>query len=245
MKMARISKNTMEAARSEKDWIKQMVCFRLGQEEFGINILQVREIIRWKEMVQMPQTPASMAGVINLRGHVIPVIDLRTKLGLGKIIKDDKVRIIVVVVMEKLVGIIVDQVEQVIRLKKDIIDPPPNIGSVKIRDYIIGIAKKDDNLILVLNVDKIMSSEEIVRLEELSKLKTAVQSGQNDATSSEDRKKTGTVTEDKRIKMRDSTGDKPSPSSMKRAGKKRTKRQSSIKNKKRTTANKKIPKKEE
>jgi len=111
----------------------QLVCFKFGNDEFGVNILKVKEIVRLQEIAKVPQTPASVAGVINLRGNVIPVIDLRKKLGLDEIERDDKARIIVFLFEEKQIGVIVDLVERVIRLKTDQIEAPPDIGIGKIQ----------------------------------------------------------------------------------------------------------------
>lgn len=152
--------------------IQQWVCFKLGQEEFGVDILKVREIVRMETITHVPQTPVSVAGVVNLRGNVIPVINLPRKLGIPDKELDEKARIIVFFIGDKLIGMIVDCVERVLRIRKEQIEPPPDIGTGRIQDYILSIGKLDKNLIIQLNIDKILTEEEIIQIEEIRKLKT-------------------------------------------------------------------------
>jgi len=152
----------------------QQVCFRLGKEEFGVDILKVREIVRYQQIARVPQTSDFIAGVINLRGNIIPVIDLRKKVGLPDIERDDKTRIIVFYVAEKLVGMIVDRVEQVIRLRQDQIEPPPDIGLGRIQDFVSGVGKVEDGLFIQLNTEKLLTDEEIIPIEEIRQIREAV-----------------------------------------------------------------------
>ena len=152
----------------------QQVCFRLGKEEFGVNILKVREIVRYQQIARVPQTSDFIAGIINLRGNIIPVIDLRKKVGLPEIEKDDKTRIIVFYVADKLVGMIVDRVEQVIRLRQDQIEPPPDIGLGKIQEFVSGVGKLEDGLFILLNTEKLLTDEEIIPIEDIRQIREAV-----------------------------------------------------------------------
>lgn len=152
----------------------QLVCFRLGHEEFGVDILKVREILRLQKIARVPQTDAAVAGIINLRGNVIPVVDLRLKLNLGEMEKDDKNRIIVFSISDKFIGMIVDRVERVIRLRSDQIEPPPEIGAGQIEKYITGVGKLEKSLVILLNIDKILTEKEILQIDDLKKVKQAV-----------------------------------------------------------------------
>ena len=121
----------------ERNQIKsqQMVSFRLGNEEFGVDILKVREIVRLQPIAKVPQTSEYVEGVINLRGQVIPVIDIKKKLGLGDLTRDNQTRIIVFGVQEKIVGVLVDRVDKVLRVPEDQIEVPPEIGTAVIREF--------------------------------------------------------------------------------------------------------------
>lgn len=152
---------------------RQWVCFKLGHEEFGVDILKVREIVRIQSITHVPQTPVTIAGVINLRGNVIPVIDLPKKLNLTASKLDDKARIIVFFVKDKLIGMIVDRVERVLKLRENQIESPPDLGMGKIQEYIIGMGKIDKDLIIQLNIEKILTEEEIIQIKEFQKIRQA------------------------------------------------------------------------
>lgn len=138
----------------------QLVSFKLANEEFGVDIIKVQEIMRLQEITRMPQMPGYVEGVINLRGNVIPIIDLRKKFRLQVKERDNQTRIVVVNVEEKVVGFIVDAVEQVLRLSNDQIEPPPDVGLSIGREYLDGVGKLGDRLLILLNLDKLLSSVE-------------------------------------------------------------------------------------
>jgi len=170
---------------------RQMVSFRLGPEEFGVDILKVREIVRLQPVVKLPETPDFIEGIINLRGNVIPIIDLKKKLALGEVTRDNLTRIMVLSVEDNIMGVLVDRVEQVLRVAENEIQPPPDIGSGQIKNYIDGVGKLDDTLLLMLNVDKILTENEMIRLDELQKMKDMVQKTDNpDDTSNKEATKT-------------------------------------------------------
>lgn len=164
----------------------QLICFKLGQEEFGVDILKVREIVPFQTIAHLPQTPESVAGIINLRGNLIPVIHLRKKFGLDSVKNDDKTRIIIFSIAEKLIGMIVDRVERVFRTTKDHIEPPPDVGVGEIQDYVVGMTKADSSLIIVIDIEKILTDEEMLRMEDLKKMKQAFEQEGGDKTSDED-----------------------------------------------------------
>ena len=148
----------------------QLVSFLLGEEEFGADILMVQEIIRMQPITRVPNAPHFVEGVINLRGKVIPIIDLRKRLNIGETKDSRKVRIIVVDVEGKITGFIVDAVSQVLRIPKSTIEPAPSIVVAGIEtEYITGVSKLDDKLLILLDFSKILTKrekQELVEVEE-------------------------------------------------------------------------------
>ncbi|RMF56643.1 MAG: purine-binding chemotaxis protein CheW [Calditrichaeota bacterium] len=139
--------------------IIQLVSFRLGGEEFGVDILAVQEIIRMQEITQVPNSPHYIEGVINLRGKVIPVINLRKRLGLGMKEYDKSTRIIVVEMQDKIVGFIVDSVSEVLRVPASALEPPPQmVGNVQ-EDYITAVGKMKDSLLILLDLSKVIGED--------------------------------------------------------------------------------------
>lgn len=145
--------------------LKQFVVFKLGDEEYGVNILQVKTIERLMEITRVPKAPEFVEGVINLRGEVVPVIDLRKRFSLPERTNTDNTRIIIVSIEDITVGMIVDSATEVLQISEDDIDPAPSIvGSVD-SDYIDGVGKIDDRLLILLNLKKVLKSEELSELE--------------------------------------------------------------------------------
>ena len=138
--------------------------FMLADEEYGLEILKVREIIGIMDITKVPQTPAFMQGVINLRGKVIPVIDLRTKFRLPRKEYDDQTCIIVVDV-GILMGIIVDTVQEVHDIPTGEIEPPPQLGSSVDTSFILGMGKVDDKVKILLDIDRVLTTDELVQIE--------------------------------------------------------------------------------
>lgn len=140
--------------------VLQLVTFRLGNEEFSLDILRVQEIIRHMDLTRVPRTPDFVEGVINLRGRVIPVLDLRKRFGLPADERTNETRIIVVDVDNRTVGLKVDAVSEVLRLPADTVEPPPAIVTGAESDYIRGVGKLDGRLIILLDVSKILTGTE-------------------------------------------------------------------------------------
>lgn len=141
--------------------ILQLVTFRLGNEEYSLDILSVQEIIRHMELTRVPKAPQFVDGVINLRGRVIPVLDLRKRFGLSADENTEDTRIIVVDISDKTVGFKVDAVSEVLRLPADTVEPPPSIVTDVDSEYIKGVGKIDGRLIILLDVTKILNSTEL------------------------------------------------------------------------------------
>jgi purine-binding chemotaxis protein CheW len=141
---------------------RQLVVFKLGEEEFGVNISEVREIIRMEEITKIPNTSAYIKGVINLRGGIIVVIDLALKIGLQSKPIDNNTRIIVIEVDESTVGMIVDSATEVIRLTADQVQPAPQMITQKINsDYIEGVGVIDERLLILLDLVKVLIAEDL------------------------------------------------------------------------------------
>ena len=144
------------------DDLLQLVIFQLGGEEFGVEIMQVQEIIRMPEITRIPQSPEYVEGVINLRGKIIVVINLDTRFGLNSKELDDDSRIIIVEVGDNVVGMVVDSVSEVLRLSTSNVEQAPEIISTKIRaDYLKGVGKLDDRLLILLDLERVLSDEEM------------------------------------------------------------------------------------
>lgn len=135
--------------------------FVLGHEEYGLEILKVREIISVMEITEVPQVPPFIKGVINLRGKVIPIIDLRLKFGMSAIEYTRETCIIVVNVRDLLLGIVVDTVAEVLDIMEKDIDPSPTFGSTIKTDFILGMGKVKGKIKILLDIDRVLSTEEL------------------------------------------------------------------------------------
>lgn len=145
----------------------QLVIFRLAKEEFGLPITKVQEINRLVPITKLPQTPSFMEGIINLRGRIIPIIDLRKRFQLMVTEYDDDTRIIIVDVNGQTVGIVVDAVTEVVRLPVASIEPPPP-AFVLDAQYIEGVGKLEDRLLILLDISQILTSQEEIVLKQIS-----------------------------------------------------------------------------
>jgi purine-binding chemotaxis protein CheW len=138
---------------------KQMVLFELGSETYGLDIATVHEIIRMQPITKVPKAPFYVEGVINLRGRVIPVIDMGRRFGLEKVEKDKNNRIVVVNIQGTTLGIIVDAVTEVLRITNDSIEPVSDIITAANSDYLLGIAKLTDKMVILLDLDRLLSGD--------------------------------------------------------------------------------------
>jgi purine-binding chemotaxis protein CheW len=138
---------------------EQLVTFGLGSEEFGVDIMCVQEIIRIPPITRVPKAPDYIEGVINLRGNVIPVVSLRKRFGMGAVEESDLSRIIVLQIQNKVFGIRVDAVTEVLRLDTDSIEPPPPVALGMDSHYIRGVGKIGERLLILLNLEYIMGGE--------------------------------------------------------------------------------------
>jgi purine-binding chemotaxis protein CheW len=140
---------------------RQLVSFRLSEEEYGIEITKIQEIILMGEITRVPQTPPYVKGLINLRSNVIPIVDLRLRFGMPEEAVTDETRIMVVNVMGRTIGLIVDAVSEVLRVSQEQISPPPPTVVGLSREYLVGLAKLERRLLILLDIDKILSQEQV------------------------------------------------------------------------------------
>ncbi|MCL5959481.1 MAG: chemotaxis protein CheW [Chloroflexi bacterium] len=138
---------------------EHLVVFSLGEELFGIDIARVQEIIRWQRVTRIPKASYFVEGIINLRGRVIPVVDLRRCFGLEAVSQSDVMRIVVVEIRGSTVGLIVDGVSEVLRLPESVVEPPSPIITTRESTYLRGIARLADRFIALLDLEQVISSE--------------------------------------------------------------------------------------
>ena len=154
---------TQDAAAADDE--QQLVVFHLGAELYGVEIARVHEIIRLMQVTRVPRAPSFVEGVINLRGKVIPVVDLRRRFGLPQAEHTRASRIVVVELSDHVVGIIVDGVSEVLRVNASTIEPPSPVVAGIDSEYLSGIAKVDEQLIILLDLDRVLARDERRALE--------------------------------------------------------------------------------
>ena len=169
----------MEATEvKEMGELRQFISFSVGEEEYGLELLRVKEVIRAREITWLPKAPSFVKGIINLRGDVIPIIDLRDKFGLESRGDTAQTRVIVAELEGRLMGMVVDSASQVVRIPLDQIDLPPSVLGGFSKDLITGVGKREDKLVILLNPDAILTVDEKVALSSID----AVTLGEGAAT---------------------------------------------------------------
>ncbi len=147
----------------------RFLTFILGSEVYGIEILKVREIIKLMDITTVPRTPDYMKGVINLRGKVIPIVDLRSKFSMPEIEHTQETCIIVVEVNQTSIGIIVDSVSEVLNINSGEIEEAPHLGQDIDTNFILGLGKTKERIVILLDIELVLSSEELETVEQLAK----------------------------------------------------------------------------
>ena len=167
--MAELTETMDQAVKVMKDREGKYLTFSLADEEYGIGILKIKEIIGMMPITTVPQTPEFVKGVINLRGKVIPVIDLRLRFGMEKSEYSERTCIIVVDLKNQaaniLIGVVVDSVSEVLNIKAEDIEDTPTFGTSLNTAYILGMAKMEGGVKILLDIDRVLSEEEVTALE--------------------------------------------------------------------------------
>lgn len=144
----------------------EYLAFTLGREEYGIDILKVQEIRGYETVTQIANAPSFIKGVINLRGTIVPIVDMRIKFNLGEPSYDQFTVVIILNVCDRVVGIVVDSVSDVIVLTADQVKPAPDMGSSFDTGYLIGLGTLDHRMLILMDIDKLMSSPEMGLIEQ-------------------------------------------------------------------------------
>jgi purine-binding chemotaxis protein CheW len=148
------------ATQGKMEELIQLVSFKIEDEEFGVDILKVQEINRMLAVTRVPNAPEYVDGVINLRGKVIPIIDLRRRFGMARREHDKNTRIVVVELNGKVVGFVVDSVSEVLRIPKNVTEPPPPIVAGVEAEYITAVGKLEDRLLILLDLERVLSAND-------------------------------------------------------------------------------------
>ena len=159
----------------------QIVGFRIGRETFGVRISHVHEIVRVPEITAVPESPDYVEGVINLRGKIISVVDLRKRFGEKQITNSRKNRILVVEVENKMVGLIVDAASEVMKIPETEIDLPPNVFEDGELNYVTGVGKTKGRLVILVDLTRILQKGELRRLGEFAEAQAQSQTAQQQA----------------------------------------------------------------
>lgn len=155
---------TNQQQMSGNDPIIQWVTFRLSGETYGINVMRVQEVLRYTDIAPVPGASEHVLGIINLRGSVVTVIDTRARFGLMQGEIDDNTRIVIIETGGHVVGILVDSVAEVVYLRQSEIDTTPNVGNEENSRYIQGVCNKNDELLILVDLDKLLTEEELLEL---------------------------------------------------------------------------------
>ena len=145
---------------------REFLTFTLGGEEYAIDILKVQEIRGYEAVTPIPNTPAFMKGVVNLRGLIVPIIDLRIKLALETVAYDQFTVVIILSIRGRIVGVVVDSVSDVVALAAEEIREAPQLGAAIKIDYIDGLVTVDERMLIIIDIEKLATMEEIVRVEQ-------------------------------------------------------------------------------
>lgn len=170
--MVELSQDTI--AQTKLDSELQLVVFNTGNEDFGIEIMNVQEIIRMTNITKIPQSPNYVRGIINLRGKIIVVINLNVIIGMESRDHDENTRIIVTSINDTVVGFVVDSVSEVLRLPSSSVEPAPELVSKKVdSNYLKGIGKLDNRLLLLLDMGRVLTKDEMAQIPAIQEMHNA------------------------------------------------------------------------
>ncbi|MFC4932090.1 chemotaxis protein CheW [Massilia sp. GCM10023247] len=143
------------------DGVLEALAFKLGNEEYGIKILKVQEIRGYETVTRIASAPEHVKGVVNLRGTIVPIVDMRIKFKLGEPTYNQFTVVIILNIQDRVVGMVVDSVSDVISLTADQIKPAPDMGGALNTDYLVGLGTVDERMIILVDIDRMMTSEEM------------------------------------------------------------------------------------
>ncbi len=152
--------NFITSKDSEDDEVLQWVTFRLANETYGINVMQVQEVLRFSDIAPVPGAPTYVLGIINLRGNVVTVIDTCQRFGLAPIELTDNTRIVIIETNHQVIGILVDAVAEVVYLRRSEIESTPNVGNEESAKFIQGVTHREDELLILVDLNKLLGEEE-------------------------------------------------------------------------------------
>ncbi|NHI00176.1 MULTISPECIES: chemotaxis protein CheW [Oceanimonas] len=150
-----------------EDEVLQWVTFRLDNETYGINVMQVQEVLRYSDIAPVPGAPDYVLGIINLRGNVVTVLDTRLRFGLPPAEISDSTRIVIIEAEKQVIGILVDSVAEVVYLKSSEIESAPNVGTSESARFIQGVCNRENELLILVDLDKLLSDDEWDELSQL------------------------------------------------------------------------------
>ncbi|MCL2913153.1 chemotaxis protein CheW [Shewanella corallii] len=159
--------SSVAAVATKEDAVLQWVTFHLDNETYGINVMQVQEVLRYTEIAPVPGAPHYVLGIINLRGNVVTVIDTRSRFGLPSTEVDDSTRIVIIEAEKQVIGILVDSVAEVVYLRSSEIDNTPNVGTEESAKFIQGVSNREEELLILVDLDKLLTDEEWADLKEM------------------------------------------------------------------------------
>jgi purine-binding chemotaxis protein CheW len=158
----------MEARTATREATREVLVFVLGKEEYGVDILKVQEIRGYEKVTPIPSAPAYLKGVVNLRGIIVPVIDLRMKFGLANPTYDSFTVVVILRIGGRVIGVVVDGVSDVARLGANDVKPAPQLGGVVDASFLAGLATQNDRMVLLLDIEKLLSSGELNLLNQVA-----------------------------------------------------------------------------
>jgi len=144
----------------DNDEMLQWVTFKLEQETYGVNVMQVQEVLRYSDIAPVPGAPSYVLGIINLRGNVVTVIDTRSRFGLLPADVTDNTRVVIIESDKQVIGILVDSVAEVVYMKASEIELAPNVGTDESAKFIKGVCNRDEELLILVDLDKLLNDDE-------------------------------------------------------------------------------------
>ena len=158
----------MEARAATREATREVLVFVLGKEEYGVDILKVQEIRGYEKVTPIPSAPAYLKGVVNLRGIIVPVIDLRVKFGMANPAYDSFTVVVILRIGGRVIGVVVDGVSDVVQLGAGDVKPPPQLGGLVDASFLAGLATQNDRMVLLLDIEKFLSSGELNLLNQVA-----------------------------------------------------------------------------